>query len=194
LLTGGSDQELAQGRRVIAVIQGDAVPQRFIPNLIRLWRAGRFPFDRLIRFYDFADINHAIADEKRGRAIKAVVRLKASQGLGVGSRLRQVTGSFHPSGLPDRLGCRSVHDDSSGEPMRYLALVLAIVGAATAARAQDAIPDIKGTWVGKGKVIVFGNNVHNPGQQSATEPPRVREIEINDDVEGQDGRLYWALV
>src|SRR5262245_11029529 len=64
LLTGGSDQELAQGRRVIAVIQGDAVPQRFIPNLIRLWRAGRFPFDRLIRFYDFADINRAIADEK----------------------------------------------------------------------------------------------------------------------------------
>src|SRR5262249_40241838 len=83
LLTGGSDQELAQGRRVIAVIQGDAVPQRFIPNLIRLWRAGRFPFDRLIRFYDFADINRAIADEKRGRAIKAVVRMKASQGVGV---------------------------------------------------------------------------------------------------------------
>jgi len=76
--------------------------------------------------------------------------------------------------------------------MRYLALVLAIVGAATAARAQDAIPDIKGTWVGKGKVIVFGNNVHNPGQQSATEPPRVRDIEMTDVVEGQDGRLAWG--
>jgi hypothetical protein len=46
--------------------------------------------------------------------------------------------------------------------MRYLALVLAVVGAATAAGAQDAIPDIKGTWTGKGKVAVFGSNVHIP--------------------------------
>jgi hypothetical protein len=44
--------------------------------------------------------------------------------------------------------------------MRYLALVLAVIAVATAARAQDAIPDIKGTWSGKGKVLVFGNNEH----------------------------------
>ncbi len=77
LLTGGSGEDLAGGRKIISVIQGDAVAQRFIPYLIRLWRAGRFPFDRLLRFYDFADINRAIADERRGRAIKAVVRMSA---------------------------------------------------------------------------------------------------------------------
>src|SRR5215468_11605769 len=43
--------------------------------------------------------------------------------------------------------------------MRYLAFALALVGAAaTSARAQDAIPDLKGTWSGKGKSIVFGTN------------------------------------
>jgi hypothetical protein len=56
--------------------------------------------------------------------------------------------------------------------MRYLALalVLAVTGAATVARSEDAIPDIKGTWTGKGKVLVYGNNVHNPGTQTMAEP------------------------
>jgi hypothetical protein len=76
--------------------------------------------------------------------------------------------------------------------MRYVALVLTIVGAATAAHAQDPIPDIKGTWLGKGKVVVYGNNVHNPGKQTMAAPPRIRDIEMTDVVEGQDGRLAWG--
>jgi hypothetical protein len=77
--------------------------------------------------------------------------------------------------------------------MRCLVLVLAaLIGAATMARAQDAIPDIKGTWSGKGKVLVFGNNIHNPGAQTMSEPPRLRDIEMTDVVEGQDGRLAWG--
>lgn len=78
--------------------------------------------------------------------------------------------------------------------MRYLALalVLAVTGAATVARSEDAIPDIRGTWTGKGKVLVYGNNVHNPGTQTMAEPPRVRDIEMTDVVEGQEGQLAWG--
>jgi hypothetical protein len=76
--------------------------------------------------------------------------------------------------------------------MRYFALVLAIVGAATAAQAQNAVPDLKGTWTGKGKVLVFGNNAHNPGTHTMAQPPRVRDIEMSDVVEGQDGQLAWG--
>ena len=61
--------------------------------------------------------------------------------------------------------------------MRYCALILAVVGAATAARAQDAIPDLKGTWSGKGKVIVFGGHAHHPGVRPDS-PPTVRDIEM----------------
>ena len=76
LLTGenGTDS-LPQGRKTIGIIQGDAVPQQFIPKLIELYRTGQFPFDRLVRFYDFQDINRAIADAKRGDAIKPVLRI-----------------------------------------------------------------------------------------------------------------------
>jgi hypothetical protein len=76
--------------------------------------------------------------------------------------------------------------------MRYLVLALAIIGFVPAARAQDSVPDIKGTWVGKGKVAVFGNNTHNPGTQTMAEAPRMRDIEMTDTVEGQDGRLAWG--
>ena len=59
--------------------------------------------------------------------------------------------------------------------MRYLVFALMLLGtAATAARAQDAIPDLKGTWSGKGQAIVFGNNPHHPGPQTVNSPPRVR--------------------
>jgi hypothetical protein len=48
--------------------------------------------------------------------------------------------------------------------MKSLAFALALLGAAAAgAHAQSAIPDLKGTWSGKGKSIVFGNHPHHPG-------------------------------
>lgn len=74
LLGGASGPgRLPGGREVRGVIQGDAVPQTFIPKLIRLYRAGRFPFDRLVTFYDFSRINRAIADSRRGVTIKPVL-------------------------------------------------------------------------------------------------------------------------
>jgi hypothetical protein len=78
--------------------------------------------------------------------------------------------------------------------MRCLALVLALlsVAPATPAFAQDAVPDLKGTWSGKGKAIVFGSNPHHSGTQTAVDPPRVREIEATYTVEGQDGRVVWG--
>ncbi|HWB98561.1 MAG TPA: hypothetical protein VG672_17750, partial [Bryobacteraceae bacterium] len=66
------------GRQVLSVIQGDAIPQQFIPRLIQLWRKGCFPFDRLVRFYDFHQINRAIADSIRGTTVKAVLRIAES--------------------------------------------------------------------------------------------------------------------
>jgi|GEM_PF-1592945 Zn-dependent alcohol dehydrogenase len=65
---------LPEGRKTLSVIEGDAAPQCFIPKLISLYQAGQFPFDRLVRFYDFSGINQTIADAMRGDAIKSVLR------------------------------------------------------------------------------------------------------------------------
>lgn len=63
------------GRSVRGIHQGDSQPDRFIPLLIDLYRKGRFPFDRLLRFYDLADINTAMNDMQSGSCIKPVVRM-----------------------------------------------------------------------------------------------------------------------
>jgi hypothetical protein len=77
--------------------------------------------------------------------------------------------------------------------MRYLIVALALFGfATTAARAQDMIPDLRGTWTGKGKSLVYGSNLHHPGAPASADTPRVRDIEVTYTVEGQDGRLAWG--
>ena len=66
---------LLGGRSVRGVVQGDAIPQLFIPRLIQMYRAGLFPFDRLVRYYDFDQINQAVADFQSGSVIKPVLRM-----------------------------------------------------------------------------------------------------------------------
>ena len=66
---------LLNGRVVRGVIQGDAVPQLLISKLIEFFRAGRFPFDRLVKQYEFEDIERAFEDSKQGRTIKPVLRI-----------------------------------------------------------------------------------------------------------------------
>ena len=76
--------------------------------------------------------------------------------------------------------------------MKCLVLMMALASvAATAAHAQDAIPDLKGVWSGRGKAIVLGTNPHHPDTQTAG-APRVRDIEATHSVEGQDGRGAWG--
>ena len=66
---------LLGGRTVRGIAQGDSIPQLFIPQLIDLHQAGRFPFDRLVTFYGFDQINEAVADTRTGAAIKPVLRM-----------------------------------------------------------------------------------------------------------------------
>jgi aryl-alcohol dehydrogenase len=63
------------GRTIKGIIEGDAIPDLFIPKLIELYSQGRFSFDRLITFYPFEAINQAVKDMEKGRVIKPVLRL-----------------------------------------------------------------------------------------------------------------------
>jgi aryl-alcohol dehydrogenase len=68
-------QMMLGGRVVRGIHQGDSVPDVFIPQLIDLYRDGRFPFDQLVSFYELADINQALDDMESGKAIKPIVRM-----------------------------------------------------------------------------------------------------------------------
>jgi aryl-alcohol dehydrogenase len=66
------------GRTVRGIVQGDSIPQLFVPQLIELYRAGDFPFDRLVRFYEFEEINQAVADTRSGATVKPILRVSAA--------------------------------------------------------------------------------------------------------------------
>jgi aryl-alcohol dehydrogenase len=63
------------GKRVMGIVQGDVVASAFIPILVDLFLQGRFPFDRLVRFYEFDQINQAMEDSEAGRTIKPILRI-----------------------------------------------------------------------------------------------------------------------
>lgn len=64
------------GRKLRGIVEGSSTPQVFIPQLIALHQAGKFPFDRLCSYYDLDQINQAVEDtEKTGEAIKAILKM-----------------------------------------------------------------------------------------------------------------------
>ena len=74
LFTGeGIPDSIPKKQKAVAIVEGDSVPQTFIPRLIKLYLSGKFPFDRLLKFYDFKDINRAMKDSRKGKTIKPVL-------------------------------------------------------------------------------------------------------------------------
>ncbi|SDR30048.1 aryl-alcohol dehydrogenase [Paraburkholderia fungorum] len=65
---------LLGGRTIRGIVEGDSVPQVFIPQLVQLYQQGRFPFDRLVRFYSIDQINEAADDSTSGVTLKPILR------------------------------------------------------------------------------------------------------------------------
>lgn len=64
------------GKRVIGVLGGGGRSGQLIPALVELHRQGRFPFDRLVRYYEFDQIEQALADSASGKVIKPILRMQ----------------------------------------------------------------------------------------------------------------------
>lgn len=68
---------MTAGKKIIGIIEGESVPDLFIPSLIELYKQGRFPFDRLVKFYRLDQINQAAEDSEKGVTIKPIIRIAA---------------------------------------------------------------------------------------------------------------------
>lgn len=69
------EEVITRCKRIIGIMGGDSVPDIFIPKLVAFYREGRLPFDRMITFYPFDQINEAFADAHAGRVVKPVIRM-----------------------------------------------------------------------------------------------------------------------
>jgi aryl-alcohol dehydrogenase len=66
---------LMKARKIVGIMEGNSNPEVFIPQLVDFHMQGKFPFDRLIRFYPFDDIQQAFHDSESGATIKPVLRM-----------------------------------------------------------------------------------------------------------------------
>ena len=67
---------MSNGKSVRGIVEGDAVPAILIPQLIEFHRQGRFPFDKLVKFYPFEAMNEAIDDIETGKTVKPILRMR----------------------------------------------------------------------------------------------------------------------
>lgn len=70
---------MARGLNVCSHSCGHIASDIFIPQMIELWREGRFPIDRLVTTFPFDQINEACAAAERGDVIKAVVVMPGNE-------------------------------------------------------------------------------------------------------------------
>jgi len=67
---------LMHGKHIIGVMGGGGQTPRFLESLMELQLQGRFSLEKLVRFYDFADINQSVDDSDAGTTIKPILRMK----------------------------------------------------------------------------------------------------------------------
>ncbi|SMY29819.1 unnamed protein product [Zymoseptoria tritici ST99CH_1A5] len=66
-------QHLFRGIKVFGCVEGDSVPEKFIPEMIAYYREGKLPVDKMVKFYKAEDFKEALHDMHAGKAIKPVL-------------------------------------------------------------------------------------------------------------------------
>ncbi|KAH7246746.1 chaperonin 10-like protein [Fusarium tricinctum] len=64
---------MQSGKIIRGSIEGDVIPSEYIPKMIRWYRDGLFPINKLISFYKPEDFETALEDMRSGRTVKPVI-------------------------------------------------------------------------------------------------------------------------
>ncbi|KAK8188867.1 chaperonin 10-like protein [Phyllosticta capitalensis] len=64
---------MTSGRHIIGTVEGDAVAVEFVPKMVKWFKEGRFPVDKLVRFYKAEEWQTAVHDMEQGDTVKAVI-------------------------------------------------------------------------------------------------------------------------
>ena len=64
---------LSASKCLTGVIEVDPVRQKFIPEMVDLYRSGKFPLAKMVKFYQPEEINEAIKDSVNGSTIKPII-------------------------------------------------------------------------------------------------------------------------
>jgi Zn-dependent alcohol dehydrogenase len=66
-------QFMGEGKRFIGAVEGQVIPQEFVPKMISWYREGRFPVDKLVKLFRAKDFADALEEMHNGSTIKPVI-------------------------------------------------------------------------------------------------------------------------
>jgi Zn-dependent alcohol dehydrogenase len=65
---------MVAGKSYIGCIEGNATPSKYVPQMIRWYREGKFPLEKMVKFYSAEDFKKGIQDMHHGAdAVKPVI-------------------------------------------------------------------------------------------------------------------------
>jgi Zn-dependent alcohol dehydrogenase len=64
---------MVSGKRFIGAVEGDVIPQNYLPVMIGWYREGKFPLDRLVKYFEAEKFMDAIGAMEGGAVIKPVI-------------------------------------------------------------------------------------------------------------------------
>jgi Zn-dependent alcohol dehydrogenase len=64
---------MVSGKRFIGAVEGDVVPAEYLPKMIGWWREGRFPVDKLVKYFKADEFMGAIGEMHGGSTIKPII-------------------------------------------------------------------------------------------------------------------------
>jgi Zn-dependent alcohol dehydrogenase len=67
-------QHLLNGREYVGCAGGDCVPSEMLPFLMQQQKAGNFPLEDIVSYYDVKDYAQAFEDARSGKVVKAVLK------------------------------------------------------------------------------------------------------------------------
>jgi aryl-alcohol dehydrogenase len=63
------------GRTIKGILGGEGQSEALLPTLVELHAQGRYPFDKLVTFFDLDQVNEAMAASASGEVLKPVLRM-----------------------------------------------------------------------------------------------------------------------
>jgi aryl-alcohol dehydrogenase len=72
----GVNDLMTRGKGIRGILEGESIPDISIPQLIELNAQGRFPFEKLVKFYNLNQVNQAVQESEKGGTIKPIIRLR----------------------------------------------------------------------------------------------------------------------
>ena len=70
---GDIGELINRGLTIKGIMIGDSDPDIFIPELIAHFKAGRLPFEKMVKTFKLSEINEAVADQHSGGCVKVVL-------------------------------------------------------------------------------------------------------------------------